>query len=48
MYRGMCHNCSNQLATFGCFCGKCLVDMKKDKDFYRAIEFGSGELWKVN
>jgi hypothetical protein len=51
----MCRNCVERQATFGCFCGKCLSNMKKDKKRYKknellwkAIEFGSGDLWRGN
>jgi hypothetical protein len=49
----MCRNCCERQATFGVFCGRCLANMKKDKKrekereaMWKAIEFGSGNLWR--
>lgn len=51
----MCNNCGEKPKTFGCFCGKCLANVKKDKKkqkkneaFWKAMKFGSGDLWRGN
>jgi hypothetical protein len=49
----LCQNCYERPISFGCFCGKCLFGMKKDKRqrqkneaYWRAVEFGFEDLWR--